>query len=203
MALIWELVISKAQRMLNKACMYDLNWSDYAEQLEGKLICVKITQVDCTIYAKISQEHILLSSSAAEAPDLTVTGKPLALMQLASKANPTSEIKIEGSAQLAETVQSMMKSLNIDWEGFIALYTGDTLAHGLGKIKAQMETIWQQSKKGSLEDAGEYFLYESQSAATADDVALFIDEVTSLNYAVDRIEARINLLAEKVTDNVQ
>lgn len=203
MALIWELVIAKAQRLLNKACHFDPNWEEYGQELDGKLICINISQVDCTVYAKITDRQILLSSESGQSPDLSITGKPLTLMQLANKHNPSSEVKIEGSAQLAQTVQNMMKSLNVDWEGFVALYTGDTIAHGLTKIKAQMETIWQQGKQGVLESAGEYLLYESEAAASPEEVSMFIDEVTKIGYDTDRIEARISLLTEKATENVQ
>ncbi len=203
MTLIWELVISKAQTLINKACMYDFSWDKHAKELDGKLICVNITQVDCTIFAKITDGQIILSSSSSETPDLSITGKPLTLMQLANSASPGSEAKIEGSAQLAQQIQKMMKSLDVDWEGFVALYTGDTIAHGLGKIKAQMEVLWTQSKENLTEDAAEYLLYELQAAAAHSDVSTFIDDVTKLRYSADRIEARINFLKDKVTDNVQ
>lgn len=202
MALIWELVISKAQRLINKACAFDLNWDEYANELNGKLICVNITQADCTVFAKITDEQIVLSSSSQEPADLTVTGKPLALMQLAEKNNTSSEVKIEGCAHLAQTLQKMLKQLDIDWEGFVALYTGDTISYGLTKIKTQMEEIWKHGKNTLLENAGEYLLYEKNMSPTKEEVASFLREVTDLNYDTDRIEARIKLLTEKLTDNV-
>jgi ubiquinone biosynthesis protein UbiJ len=203
MALIWELVIAKAERLINKACAFDLNWEDYAKELDGKSICVQISQVDCTVYANINNNQISLSSDFTETPDLTVSGKPLALMQLATTGNPSSDVKIDGTAHLAQTIQKMMRSLDIDWEGFVALYTGDTIAHGLGKIKAQMEEIFQQSKNSLTENAGEYFLYETEMAAGKEEVEAFLRDVTDLEYASDRIEARINLLKDKATDDVQ
>ncbi len=196
MGLIWELIIAKAQDFINKACQFDFNWNDFSKELDDKTIGIHMTQIDCAVYATITRGQIVLSTHTHEPTDLMISASPMTLLELVQSGNPNPSVKIEGNAHLAQTVQKMMHTLNIDWEGFVASYTGDAIAHVIGKIKIR-------GNNSFLENLGEYVLFETEMAPTQDEVNQFIHDVTQLDYAVERIEARIRLLTEKTTDVIQ
>ena len=127
---------------------------------------------------------------------LVVKLKPGALpFLLARDEAALKEVKIEGSADLASTVQYLFRHLVWDIEEDLSRFFGDVLAHRLvsqGKAFAD----WQREAATRLaENLVEYWTEEQVLLARPADVEKFCRDVDTLRDDAARLEKRIERLA--------
>jgi ubiquinone biosynthesis protein UbiJ len=104
------------------------------------------------------------------------------------------EINIEGSADLASTVQYLFRHLRWDLEEDLSKLFGDVLAHrmvGQGKRFA----AWNREAAEKLaQNLAEYWVEEQPMLARPAAVRQFLSEVDQLRDDLARIEKRIDAL---------
>lgn len=195
MGLMHELALAKMETLLNQALARDLGWTDAAKPLHDQRILFILETLDYCVLAQISGTWVRLSWECADTPaHLTIKASPKACMQaLKDKTLPRS-IQISGDAFLAQHLQQAMFGLNIDWEGLLSDHVGDlpakTLHRGLKKISGFLSRMADDV----MADTHDYLLDEAKLVITPAEQQGFIDEVTELQYACDRLEARVKIL---------
>jgi len=138
----------------------------------------------------------LLEEAAADADaELVITLKPAALpLLLARDETVLRQIIIEGSAELASTVQYLFRHLTWDVEEDLSRLLGDVIAHRIvtdGKAFA----AWQREGASRLaENLAEYWVEERPLLARPLDVEKFCRDVDALRDDVARLEKRLERL---------
>lgn len=196
---LWqELSLAKCESLLNQALSQDLAWSTHAPSLEGQRVLFVLQTLDYCVLAQCRHQHISLSFETADTPaDLTVTATPKACLEaLRDKALPRS-IKISGDAILAQHLQQALFGAQIDWEGFLSLHLGDVPARAIHLGVKKASAFFTRLKVDLLADAHDYVIDETRVVVSADEIQQFVDDVTELRYASDRLAARIQALQTK------
>jgi len=145
--------------------------------------------------ARILESGLLDRTEIAAASALVVTFKPAALPLLFAR-DPTAlkHVDVEGSAELASTVQYLARHLSWDAEEDLSRVFGDVLAHGLA-TQGRAFAAWQRDAATRLaENLAEYWTEEQPLLARVPDVEQFCREVDTLRDDLARIEKRIERL---------
>ena len=143
----------------------------------------------------ILETGLLGSRSADRGASLTVSLQPAILpLVLARSEAALKQIHLEGSAQLAETVQYLFRHLSWDAEEDLSRLFGDVVAHRAAKgASAFLE--WQREAAVRLgENLAEYWKEEQPQLVASEDVAAFRRDVQALSGEVDGLERRLQRL---------
>ena len=137
----------------------------------------------------------VLPAVAGAAKDLEVKLSPFLLPRLAAKDEGAfRDIEMTGDADFAAEIAFLAKNLKWDVEEDLSKVVGDAAAHrAVGTAKAAAG--WGKDAAGRLAaSAAEYFTEESPLIASRVKVEGFVDDVSLLRDAVERLEKRIENL---------
>ena len=152
----------------------------------------------------IAETGLVEQAADGARPALTVAVPPSALPLLLSPSKglrdeaALKQVRIDGSAELAETVRSLFAHLAWDVEEDLSRVLGDALAH---RIASGGEAFlgWQRDAALRLgENLAEYWKEEQPLLARPGDVAAFCREVDALRDDVERLEKRLDLLGQRL-----
>jgi len=137
-----------------------------------------------------------LAAAAQDAvPNLVVTIGPGALPALAQGEEALMrEIGIEGSADLASTVQYLFRHLRWDMEEDLSRLFGDVLAHRMAEQGRRFAAWNREAAQNLAQNLAEYWIEEQPLLARPADVRRFLAGVDQLRDDLARIEKRIDAL---------
>jgi ubiquinone biosynthesis protein UbiJ len=140
----------------------------------------------------------LLGNAAQDTgPNLVVTiasGALPALLQ--SEEALMREIKIEGNADLASTVQYLFRHLRWDFEEDLSRIFGDVVAHRLVEQGTRF-AAWNRELVGRLaQNLSEYWIEENPMLARPAAVRQFLSEADQLRDDLARLEKRVAALTK-------
>jgi len=144
---------------------------------------------------RILDSGLLDGAEPAAASSLVVTFKPAALPLLfGGNQSALKHVDVEGSAELASTVQYLARHLTWDVEEDLSRIFGDVLAHGLA-TQGRAFAAWQRDAATRLaENLAEYWTEEQALLARTSDVENFCRDVDTLRDDLARMEKRIERL---------
>ncbi len=192
---------------VNKILATDSATLSALEKLSGKVFEFKITDAPIHLYLFPHASGIELQRSFENPSDTCLTGSIAQFRLLATAQDKSSQlfgngVMISGDTQLANKLQRIMANALIDWEGLIASYSSDLIAHQIfnfGKSAAKQTALTKESLSLNI---GEYLQEEIQTLPPRAQVDGFVDDIDQLTQRVDRLEARISLLIETSTKNL-
>lgn len=147
------------------------------------------------IKLKVASDGLLEQAITDGDADVTIRVKlsdlPL-LMQ--SRRRAFSTVKVEGDAELANTISQLSQSLRWEAEEDLSRWIGDIAATRLvAGARAALDTA-QSTQRKLAENVAEYFLEENPMLVRPQAVADFTGEVTRLRDDVERMAKRIEKL---------
>ena len=134
--------------------------------------------------------------------DAEVIGGPLSLLALGGGASdaPLSrgEIEVRGDAELVEKFRELARLLAPDPEEELSLLVGDVAAHRIRRL-ARGALGWSRNAAATLlQDVGEYFSHERGDLVSRQEGEQFLRGVDGLREDVDRLDARLELLKQRL-----
>ena len=134
--------------------------------------------------------------------DAEVIGGPLSLLALGGSATgaPLSRgaIEVRGDAELAQKFQELAQLLRPDPEEALSAFMGDVAAHRLGRL-ARGALDWTRNAAATvLQDVGEYFSHERGDLVSREEGEQFLRGVDALREDADRLDARLELLTQRL-----
>jgi len=187
------------EEALERFLALDSNSPDYLAPLAGRVIELRVTPFGYHLYLCPTRRGVQLLDRIAGEPDAILSGSPLAFIRLGLSESPRRElfggdITIEGDTDVARRFQTLFERLDIDWEGWLARYTGETLA---GRIVGLLRSThaWRKRLFENLRlDLAEYLQEESRELPASAEAELFYREVDVLRADYDRLQARMERL---------
>ncbi|HTT01264.1 MAG TPA: hypothetical protein VMG11_04180 [Steroidobacteraceae bacterium] len=129
-----------------------------------------------------------------------ISGGPLGLLGLAAAANASAErtdVQVSGDAELAAKFRELLRLLRPDLEEELALAIGDVPAHQLARF-ARASVGWlRHAGDTALRNVAEFLAHERGDLVSRAEGRQFLSGVDALRDDVDRLEARIELLAQR------
>ena len=108
-------------------------------------------------------------------------------------------LDIKGDLQLAQALMNVFKHMDLDWEGFIAQYLGDTVAYALSSVAKTSHRWLKQVFQARQQDVVVYLQDEIKWLPMPVIIEELYQEIDTTRTDVDRLEARLKRLQETIT----
>jgi len=169
------------------------------EEVAGKSLAIEIEGLT---RLRVSSNGAMLSVSRDAAPaEATLAGGPVSLAALLGTAPElllqSGAVSITGDAELAQKFRELARLLRPDLEEELALLVGDVPAHQLGRLTRGALTFARRAGRTTLENLSEYLAHERADLVSRSEGEQFLGGVEALRVAVDRREARRELLTRR------
>jgi ubiquinone biosynthesis protein UbiJ len=173
-------------------------------EMQDHCISIDIVDLDFQLYCHPGSWGIRLSREPpARDVDATISGRLMALVNLASLDDKVStsireKVSFNGNVALAQKMQKLLASLDIDWEEALAERTGDVLAFQVHQRARSLGKWLRQSADSLLQTSSEYLREEVRLSPTEVEFEVFQTRITELKHDVARTEIRLQQLLEKI-----
>jgi len=172
-------------------------------QLDGRRIHIvaRHTPWDLTLLSEGGHLRVLPGEPAdsvkgpGPAPDVTLTGTPLALLAL-QREDPAvvirrGDVTLSGDGEAGARFQELAVLLRPDFEEALSRLIGDTPAFGAGALLRKAMDWGRASVATQATNVGEYLSHERHILVSRAEGRSFIEGVDTLREAVDRLAARV------------
>jgi ubiquinone biosynthesis protein UbiJ len=136
------------------------------------------------------------------AADAEISGGPFSLLALGGPAPEAllqrGDVRIQGDVEVAQKFRELALLLRPDLEEELSLFVGDVPAHQAGRF-ARMALGWtRKAAATTARNVAEYLAHERRDLVPRNEADQFLRGVDTLREDVDRLAARIDILATKV-----
>lgn len=188
---------------LNRALALDPRSAKRLLALQDKCLQLDIEDLGITLYLAFDSGHVSVSLDSEREPDTVIRGTPAALFGMAAPdasgtwGLPGSDVNIAGNANLARDIERLFSQLEPDWQAPLSDLFGDVLAYQMTTGLTQGFEALRRAAGDGAEMTAAYFRDEAGELVGRAELAGFGRAVDALSDAADRLQARLDALAEK------
>ena len=187
------------ENLINRGLPRSPRAQQLCTSLTGKSVAIAIRDIVRVRVASTGQT--LTVTLDEQAADATLTGGPLALLALLGDAPEAvvqrGEVAITGDAEVAQAFRELATLLRPDPEEELSLALGDVAAHQLARV-ARLGAGWsRRAASTTLQNLAEYLGHERSDLVPRNEGEQFLRGVDALREGVDRLSARLELLAQR------
>lgn len=188
------------QTAINHALALDNNMPAKITALEGKHLKIIIAPLDVYFYIHFYEGQMQLLDEYDALPDTTIHSNPLGLIRLsllpASRARSlfNDKIRLSGDVETGQRVKQLFDALDIDWEGHLAHFTGDVVAHQIGSLFRKGRDFSAHFGESMRLNTRDYLQEEARLLPTQNELQDFYRDIDVLTLRVERLQARIALM---------
>ncbi len=196
---IKPLIITTLEAAINHYIALDDNFTSILAPLNGKVVAITITPFNETIYLCPTADSIQCLDYLPTPADTQLTGSLIALGLMGLSGKPmnaffSGEVTIEGDINTGRKFQELFDKLDINLEGKLARFTGETVAHNLADFFRAGKNWSRESLETFKLNASEFLQEETQDLPAKPEAELFYAEVDELRMDFDRLQSRIERL---------
>ncbi|ANH14239.1 TPA: SCP2 sterol-binding domain-containing protein [Legionella pneumophila] len=195
-----EYSLKALQTAINQAMKLDEQMPQKLQKLDGKTLEMVITPLNVNFYIRFKGSEMQLLHRIDGRPDTIIHSNPIGLIRLSllptSKARSlfNDKIRISGDIELGQSVKKLFDEIDIDWEGHLAHFTGDVVAHQIGSFVRKGLEFKNQFSTSMQQNITEFLQEELRISPSRNELEDFFAEVDELVLSVDRLQAHINNL---------
>lgn len=170
--------------------------------LDGRALALDLTAPRMQLILCVEGDEVRLRQHWEGQVDTRLTGSPVALLRLLKDDSATPAklgVAITGSSALLQQLQQILQDLDIDWEAPLSRLVGDVPAHSIGNVLRSADAWLRQSLGDAPRAAAEAISEEWQLTPPRAQFEAFADDLAELALATDRLEARLNILKQKLS----
>jgi ubiquinone biosynthesis accessory factor UbiJ len=188
------------QKALNHALSLDESRRSKIQALHGKRLEIIVSPLNIHFFMCFQHTEIQLLSHHNQPPDTVIHTSPLGLIRLsllpASKVRSlfNDSIKLSGDLELGEQVKRLFDELDIDWEGHLAHFTGDVVAHQIGSFFRQGIAFKRHLNTSVTQNITSYLQDECRLFPPREEINDFFHDVDDIVLRMERLSAHINQL---------
>ena len=190
---------------LNRVLRLDPETRSQLAELQGRVIALELKGVDETLFLVPSRRGVEILASYEGAADCSLRGTPLGLAAMSRDAENgrqlfSGEVEITGDTELGHRFGSILSRLDVDWEEQLSRLTGDLVAHQVGRGVRSGLHWGKRSVTAAATNLQEYLQEEMRLLPSGYEANEFLAQVDELRDDVERLEARVLRLRQKLTD---
>lgn len=188
------------QTALNQALRLDDSMPIKIQALQDKVLEIIITPLNVHFFMHFSQSKLQLLANYEGIPDTVIHSSPLGLIRLsvlpASKVRSlfNDKIRMSGDIELGQQVKKLFDELDIDWEGHLALFTGDVVAHQIGSLFRQGLAFKNKISSSVRHNVSDYLHEELRLFPPREEIDDFFKDIDEESLRVERLSAHVNQL---------
>ncbi|MDP3561985.1 MAG: SCP2 sterol-binding domain-containing protein [Legionellaceae bacterium] len=191
------------QKAINRALAMDETSADRINSLDGKVLEIVISPLNVFFFIAFNNNELQLLDSYDNHPDTVIHSSPIGLIRLSLL--PTSKvrslfndkIRISGDVELGQQVKALFDDMDIDWEGHLAHFTGDVVAHQVGCFVREKRSLKDRITSSLQRNVTEYLQEELRLFPTSEEINDFFNDVDELSLRTERLAAHVNQLLIK------
>jgi ubiquinone biosynthesis protein UbiJ len=191
--------LATAEAAFNRNIAASVEARSLARKLEGTQLQIEIGIT--RVRASVSHGRIALLAGDDSPADARIEGSVPALLQSMRSARPTLEkgstLKISGDAEIANLYRELLAAARPDLEEEMSRWIGDMPARHLSEVLRSLRTWARRARRTAGENIAEYLQEEGRDLVTPVEMQEFLASVDEAREAVDRIEARIQILERR------
>jgi ubiquinone biosynthesis protein UbiJ len=187
------------ENVLNRGLPRSPRAQQLCAELTGRSVAVEVREITRLLLQ--STGSTLRISRGDMGADAEIVGGPFGLLALGAERPEAvlqrGDVEIRGDAELAQKFRELVLLLRPDLEEELSGFIGDVPAHQIGRF-ARLARGWtHRAARTTAENLAEYLGHERQHLIPRNEGDQFLRGVDAVREDVDRLEARIGLLAEK------
>jgi len=168
-------------------------------ELEGRLIALQLKGLDLRILLRTGRNGITVLTDSDQDADTVLHGSPLGMARLGLGGNTagtlfSGAVDISGDVETGQAFKAILDEMEIDWEEQLSRLSGDVLAHQLGNAARKTGSLLAHGRATLMQDLSEYLQEELRVLPARIEVENFIEDVSRLGMAMDRLQARLDRL---------
>ena len=204
LATIQQRLLAIVEIIGNRLAQLDDKLLEGFESLQGKSIAIEIIDLQQTIICYPGSAGIRLSmQEPADDVDATIRARLIALLNLATQSEKVSTsiqegISFHGDVAVAQRLQKLLANVDIDWEEVLSKQLGDVAGVQVYRLLSQAKSVVEQSVNSILQSGSEYMQEEVKVTPAPVELERMRADVTRLRHDVDRSEARLKRLVDKL-----
>jgi len=186
------------QKAINHALSLDDSMANKIKPLHGKVLEIIIKPLNVFFFITFAEGQLLLLANHDGKPDTIIHSSPLGLIRLsllpASKVRSlfNDKIRLSGDVELGQRVKRLFDEIDIDWEGHLAHFTGDVVAHQIGSLMREGQSLKERITSSLSRNVTEYVQEELRLLPSAEEVHDFFNDVDELSLRTERLTAHVN-----------
>lgn len=199
---IADLAYAGLEQAINHHISMDPNAQAQMSQLHGKVIAMEVLGTGHTIYLNPGPKMVQLLGQHEATPDCLLQGSPMTIAQLRRPVpegcSPIpDDMQVSGDRELAHRFCHILRQIEINWEQYLAQYTGTLIAGEIGKVM-DYAGYWRDHIIDTInQDAREYLQQESSMLPARHEIEEFSSNLQRLTEQLEGLHQRINDLKAK------
>jgi ubiquinone biosynthesis protein UbiJ len=191
------------QKAINKAMQLDENMPEKLQALNNKTLEMIIAPLNVNFFIHFEDGELHLLDRFDGRADTIIHSNPIGLIRLsllpASKARSlfNDKIRMSGDTELGQQVKKLFDDMDIDWEGHLAHFTGDVVAHQIGSLVRKGMNFKKHFDDSMRQNMSEYLQEELRVVPSKNELEDFFAEVDELSLSVERLQAHVNHLISR------
>ena len=188
------------QKAMNAALSLDEQMPKKLQALDNKVLKLIIKPLDVHFFIRFANQEILLQEDYDGSPDTIIHSSPLGLIRLSllptSKARSlfNDKVHMSGDIELGQQVKQLFDQIDIDWEGHLAQFTGDVVAHQIGSLMRKGLQFKNQISESMRLNINEYLQEELSLIPSRNELEDFFKDIDELSLDLERLTAHVNQL---------
>ena len=189
------------QKAINCALALDEDMPVKTKPLEGKVLELVINPLNVCFFLSLDQGEVKLMAYYDGVPNTVIHSNPLGLIRLsilpASKLRSmfNDNIRISGDVEFGQQVKALFDNIEVDWEGHLAHFTGDVVAHQIGALVRGGQDFNRRLFSSLKRSMTEYIQEEQQLTPSSQELQDFFHDVDDLGLRLERLLAHFNQLS--------
>ncbi len=187
------------ENLLNRGLPRSPRARQLCAALAGRSVALVVPDI---VRLRVTSNGQTLAVTGDDAPaDATLSGGLLSLLALlgasAQAVVQRGEVTITGDSDLAQSFRELAQLLRPDPEEELSLLIGDVPAHQLGRLARLGASFGVRAADTTLRNLAEYLAHERADLVSRNEGEQFLRGVDALREGVDRLQARLDLLAQR------
>jgi ubiquinone biosynthesis protein UbiJ len=187
------------ENLLNRGLPRSPRARQLCAALGGRSVALVVPHI---VRLRLTSTGQTLTATRDDAPaDATLTGGVLSLLALTGEAAQAvlqrGDVTISGDSEVAQSFRELAQLLRPDPEEELSLLVGDVPAHQLGRVARLGAAFSARAADTTLRNLAEYFGHERGDLVSRNEGEQFLRGVDALREGVDRLQARLDLLARQ------
>jgi ubiquinone biosynthesis protein UbiJ len=194
------MLLATVEKILNRSLPRSPRAQTLARALAGRSMAVEVTGAGQVVVSSTG-EAIRIERGSGSATDASVSAGPFSLLALASgqrQALAATGATIGGDAEVAQQFSELLGLLRPDPEEELSRLVGDAPAHHLGRLARVALEFGDRAARTSVRNVAEYLAHESRDLVSKAEGRQLLDGIDALRDDVDRFEARLQHLAQRL-----
>ena len=188
------------EKAINQAMNLDTEMPKKMQALHGKVLQMIIAPLDVSFFIQFQDGEMLLLDEFDGHADTIIHSSPIGLIRLSllpsSKARSlfNDKVRMSGDIELGEQIKKLFDEMDIDWEGHLAHFTGDVVAHQIGSFMRKGKEFTDHFTQSMCQNVTVYLQEELRVFPTRNELNDFYTDIDELSLSVERLEAHLTQL---------